>query len=77
MSELPTRRGGAMVLAVTRKSLDEADDDVAYWLTRSPTERIAAVESLRRMAFGIDDGAGPRLQRVCRVVRRPSSNVTT
>jgi hypothetical protein len=46
--------------------------DLAYWLSRPMTERIAAVEELRaksRATEGAPD-AEPRLQRVCRVAPR-------
>lgn len=38
-----------------------------YWLSRSPEERVAAVEFLRRQV----DGAGARLRRVHRVLVCP------
>jgi hypothetical protein len=43
---------------------DAAKRDLAYWLSRPPEERIAAVEDLRRQHHG--DSA--RLQRVVRVI---------
>lgn len=65
-----------MHLSVTRTSPQDQDRvDVAYWLTRSPQERIAAVEELRRRVFGeVDDAAGPRLQRVHRFVNKQASD---
>ena len=39
--------------------------DLAYWLSRSPEDRLAAVEELRRRFYGDP----PRLQRVARVFR--------
>jgi hypothetical protein len=50
----------------------EAAADLAYWLARPMAERIAAVEHLRQQAAFTSgpDHAEPRLQRVCRVVRR-------
>jgi hypothetical protein len=59
-----------MAIVVNVRSIHDPDDDVAFWLAQPPQERIAAVEVLRRMAFGIEDVSGSRLQRVCRVVRR-------
>lgn len=41
-------------------------EDLAYWLTRTPAERIAAVESLRKQFHG----STARLQRIARVVQR-------
>ena len=58
-----------MEKVVTRwKSGDPAAEkaDLAYWLSRTPEERIEAVELLRRQMHG-DPG---RLQRVARVFRR-------
>ncbi len=43
-------------------SLDEQDDNGAYWQTKTPEERMRALEYLRRMAYG--DTATARLQRV-------------
>jgi hypothetical protein len=41
-------------------------DDLAYWLAKTPGERIAAIEFLRRQ----HDGSSARLQRVARVVQQ-------
>jgi hypothetical protein len=50
---------------------DQAREDLLYWLARTPQERIAAVELLRRQHHGEEPAdAEPRLQRVCRVVQR-------
>ena len=46
-------------------STEEAD--LAYWLSKSPQERVEAVEILRRQ----HDGSTARLQRIVRVVQRP------
>jgi hypothetical protein len=59
-----------MIEKVVRKgSLGESNDrdaDLAYWLSKSPEERVAAVDFLRRQRHG----TGARLQRVARVVQR-------
>ena len=48
---------------------DGADaDDVAYWLTKTPTERIEAGEYLRRWVYG-DAEVNARLQRVLSTAR--------
>jgi len=44
----------------------EVKEDLEYWLSRTPDERVEAVELLRRQYYG---NAG-RLQRVARVFRR-------
>ncbi len=51
------------------KNLDDKNntlDDLKYWLSKSPQERIAAVEYLRRQFHG----SSARLQRVARVIQR-------
>jgi hypothetical protein len=42
--------------AVNRASLHDEPDEIAYWLTRLVTERVAAVEILRQRVFGGSDG---------------------
>ena len=41
-------------------------DDLAYWLSKLPDERIAAVEYLRRQYYG----STTRLQKFARVIQR-------
>lgn len=41
-------------------------DDLKYWLSKSPEERVEAVEYLRKQVHG----SSARLQRVARVVQR-------
>jgi hypothetical protein len=49
---------------------DQAREDLRYWRARTPEERIAAVEILRREHWGITDAnAEPAMERVCSVVR--------
>ena len=43
------------------------NEDLAYWLSKTPEERVAAVEDLRRQYYG----SAARLQRVARVIQRP------
>ncbi len=43
-------------------SLDDQDDDGAYWRDKTPQERMRALEYLRRMAYG--HAATARVQRV-------------
>ena len=45
---------------------DEAKQNLKYWLSRPPAERISAVEHLRKQA---NNGDLPRLQRVVRIVK--------
>lgn len=57
-------------IALITQTKDQARDDLRYWLSRSVEERIAAVERLRRDHEGVTADAEPRLQKVCRLVRR-------
>jgi ribosome recycling factor len=42
-------------------------EDLAYWLSKTPEERVATVDYLRTQYYGNPT----RLQRVARVVQRP------
>jgi len=48
------------------QELSEVKENLAYWLSRQPEERIDAVERLRRERHGNEQ----RLQRVARVIQR-------
>ncbi|MGI9016458.1 MAG: hypothetical protein ACR2HR_05005 [Euzebya sp.] len=61
---------GSMVRVVRRRQLTDPDDSRDYWLSVDPAERLAMVQELRAEYHGWDDAAGPRLQRVHRVLRR-------
>jgi hypothetical protein len=51
-------------------SLDEADnDEVEYWLSKTPYERLDALETLRQIFYGYDT-ATTRLQRVLEITER-------
>ncbi len=51
------------------KQFSEIKENLVFWLSKSPEERISAVEHLRREQHG----SGARLQRTARIVQRPSS----
>jgi hypothetical protein len=56
---------------VTKTGLKESSDparELAYWLGKSPEDRVSAVEYLRRQFYGSTD----RLQRTARVIQRSS-----
>ena len=59
-----------MSLVVARYALHDEPDQVTFWRDVAPSERVAAVEVLRRRVIGGGDEPRPRLQRVCRVVHR-------
>jgi hypothetical protein len=44
-------------------TLDDNSDEKQYWLTRTPTERLLAVEMTRQVIYGYASTA-PRFQRV-------------
>jgi hypothetical protein len=55
---------------VKKRPLQDAastQEELAYWLSKTPEERVAAVDYLRRQYYGNT----ARLQRVARVVQRP------
>jgi hypothetical protein len=53
------------------RSFEEADRlDREYWLSRTPQERMQALELIRQIAFGYGNGRPfPRLQRVLEVIK--------
>lgn len=54
---------------VSKRNINECFSptvDLEFWLSKTPEERIAAVEYLRRQCYG----SSARLQRVARVVKR-------
>jgi hypothetical protein len=50
-------------------SLDDAADVKEHWLTKTPQERLVAVEIMRQIIYGYDP-ATTRLQRVLAVIER-------
>lgn len=48
--------------------LHEQPSDLKYWLSKTPQERLAAIEILRLQYVRLKR-IQPRLQRVCRVVK--------
>jgi hypothetical protein len=51
------------------KLTDQPDDDDAYWFSRTPQERLAALELMRRITYG--PAASGRLQRILEVIDLP------
>ncbi|HSW61563.1 MAG TPA: hypothetical protein VLJ60_12245 [bacterium] len=57
---------------ITKKKLSDLKNDKSdlnYWLSKTPDERILAVEELRRQYAGSEE----RLQRVVRIIKRKKS----
>ena len=48
------------------KKFSEVKENLAYWLSKAPEERVAAVEHLRRQHHG----SSARLQRTVHIVQR-------
>ncbi len=53
-------------------SLFEPSDDKEYWLSKTPQERLEAVELMRQIIYGYDPTT-TRLQRVFEISQRPKS----
>jgi hypothetical protein len=49
--------------------LSDASDEKAYWLSRSPADRLAALELMRRIVYGYDPTTA-RLQRLLEFAQR-------
>ena len=60
----------AIAKVVRIVKLGEQKPDVAYWRTRPPEERLAALEQIRREYHLWRYDAEPRFQRVFRIVKR-------
>jgi hypothetical protein len=51
-------------------SFEEADAaERAYWRSKTPAERMRALEEIRQMAWGYNDDSRPEFQRVVEVVK--------
>jgi hypothetical protein len=62
--------GNGIDRVVRKVSLRDQPTDFAYWETRSYEDRLAALEQIRQEYHGWTDESQPRLQRVCRIVKR-------
>ena len=62
-----------MIQKVVKKAAmqhySEVKDNLAYWRSKTPEERLSAVEYLRRQ----QDGGSARLQKTVRVIQRSQS----
>ncbi|BCY19301.1 hypothetical protein hrd7_31500 [Leptolinea sp. HRD-7] len=57
----------SVISVVTREEAHR--QDIAYWKSRTPEERLEALESLRQTVYGYDP-AVTRLQRVLEIIER-------
>ena len=58
--------------AFTVSLLLEKSDEKSYWLSKTPYERLEAVELMRRIIYGYDPST-TRLQRILKITQRSSS----
>jgi hypothetical protein len=54
---------------ITISSLHEESDEIAYWYSKTPQERIEAIEVMRQIIYGYDP-ATTRLQRVLEITEQ-------
>ena len=59
------------VLKIT--SVNEKQSDYTYWKTKTPQERLAAIEFLRQQFIDNRNDSKPGLQRICKVTNRKQS----
>lgn len=59
------------VLKIT--SVKEKQSDYSYWMTKTPQERLEAIEFLRQQYIKFKDDIQPGLQRFCKVTNRKQS----
>lgn len=55
---------------VTKKKLSDSRNDFAYWQSKSPQERLAALEQIRREYNQWKNTDEPGFQRIYRVLKQ-------
>ena len=60
----------AIEKVITKVRLEGQSNDLSFWLSKTPQERIAALELIRHEYNPGKYGPDIRLQRVCRVVKQ-------
>ena len=70
MKAIDTAKMDKSAFSVT--SILEKSDDKEYWLSKTPQERLEAVELMRQIVYGYDPTT-TRLQRVLEVAKLTSS----
>ncbi len=68
MSQIDSLRMDKSALSVGR--LTDASDDREYWLSKTPQERLEAVEVMRQIVYGYDPSTA-QLQRLLEIAQRP------
>ena len=64
---MPNRK---IVPVVRIRNINDPNDDAAYWRSRSPEERIAALEEIREEYHRWKGDAEQRLQRVLTILEQ-------
>lgn len=59
-----------MEKVIKKTTLKDPSSDLKYWLTRSPQERLDALEFLRQQYINFNKNAQSGLQRVCKVTNQ-------
>jgi len=60
-----------MEKVVHKYKLGEEPDDMDFWLTQTPQQRLSALEEIRDLYIKLtNNGIKPRLQRVCTITKR-------
>jgi hypothetical protein len=67
MSDVDSLRMDKTAFSV--RSLFDESDDLEYWLSKTPQERIEAQELMRQIAYGYDPSTA-RMVKVLEVVQR-------
>lgn len=61
-----------MEKVVSVRSIKDNSNDFTFWLTKTPSDRIAAIELLRQHYLSFIKDAPQRLQRVYRIINKSS-----
>jgi len=59
-----------MEKVIKKTTTKEQQSDLEYWLTKTPQERLDALEFLRQQYINFNKNVQPRLQRVCKVINQ-------
>jgi hypothetical protein len=62
-----------MEKVIKKTSTREKQSDLDYWLTKTPQERLDALEFLRQQYINFNKNVQPRLQRVCTITNQKPS----
>ena len=62
-----------MEKVIKKTSTKENNSDLEYWLTKTPQERLDALEFLRQQYINFNKNVQPRLQRDCRITSQKPS----